>query len=566
MNSSPPTVLTAYPLSTEFKSLLQGTFGADLECHTLGVLRSQGFMNFLRNILSLKGNPLLLVVEHEAGGAFLPILKLIGMVTRASKIYVVSPNVECRPISRWRIILDGLRLIFASLACLWAGFSARVEMRRLLRASLVDVSKVRSNKISILYLKTNLWFGVQIGGSIGHIAGVVNGFLRRGNEVDFVAADAPLMIDDEVRFTRVLPPQPFGMPMEYNSYRFQKVFNHVLVKRRNVAAADIIYQRLSLSNYLGVLVSRKYKVPLIVEYNGSEVWAAKNWGAGMRFAKQAEMAEEVTLKHAHVVVTISEVLTQELIDRGVDRKRIAFYPNCIDPMVFDPSRFTRADVDALRTRHNIPTAGVVVTFVGTFGMWHGVEVLAEAILNLLEQHAEWCVANNVHFMLVGDGIKMPQVRDILGEHLNNGFLTITGLVPQHEAAAYLAASDILASPHVPNPDGSQFFGSPTKLFEYMAMGKAIVASDLDQVGQVLNDSIRPADFANPGEVALEKKTAVLVEPANVQELACGIQFLVENPELRTQLGKVARELALKKYTWSNHVDKILNTARANGIL
>jgi hypothetical protein len=55
--------------------------------------------------------------------------------------------------------------------------------------------------------------------------------------------------------------------------------------------------------------------------------------------------------------------------------------------------------------------------------------------------------------------------------------------------AYLDACDILASPHVPSIDESEFFGSPTKLFEYLAMEKGIVASRLGQVGEVI---VRPA--------------------------------------------------------------------------
>ena len=56
----------------------------------------------------------------------------------------------------------------------------------------------------------------------------------------------------------------------------------------------------------------------------------------------------------------------------------------------------------------------------------------------------------------------------------------------------LAACDVLASPHMGNPDGTRFFGSPTKLFEYMAMGRAIVASDLEQIGEVLEHVEDPA--------------------------------------------------------------------------
>jgi len=69
------------------------------------------------------------------------------------------------------------------------------------------------------------------------------------------------------------------------------------------------------------------------------------------------------------------------------------------------------------------------------------------------------------------------VVEALERHGTSDLTVLTGLVPQVEGRCYIAACDILASPHIPNPDGTPFFGSPTKLFEYMAMGKAIVASD-----------------------------------------------------------------------------------------
>jgi glycosyltransferase involved in cell wall biosynthesis len=141
-------------------------------------------------------------------------------------------------------------------------------------------------------------------------------------------------------------------------------------------------------------------------------------------------------------------------------------------------------------------------------------------------------------------------------------VTLTGLIPQADAPSYLAASDLLLSPHVANQDGSKFFGSPTKLFEYMAMGKAIIASDLDQIGQVLADSIR-VDGSLPADPAVDDtRLAALCPPGDVQALVDTIKFVVERPAWRAALGRNARAEALSKYTWSHHVDAILDRLAA----
>jgi glycosyltransferase involved in cell wall biosynthesis len=110
----------------------------------------------------------------------------------------------------------------------------------------------------------------------------------------------------------------------------------------------------------------------------------------------------------------------------------------------------------------------------------------------------------------------------------------------------LDACDVLVSPHVPLADGSEFFGSPTKLFEYMAMGKGIVASRLGQIGDVLS----------------HEETALLVEPGDARELSEAISRLAKSKDLRERLGAAARRVAVAHHTWEHNARRVLDAYRA----
>jgi glycosyltransferase involved in cell wall biosynthesis len=123
---------------------------------------------------------------------------------------------------------------------------------------------------------------------------------------------------------------------------------------------------------------------------------------------------------------------------------------------------------------------------------------------------------------------------------------LTGAVEHERVPALLDACDVLASPHVPLEDGSEFFGSPTKLFEYMAMGKAIVASRLGQIGDVL----------------VNEETALLVEPNDARELSQAILRLTNSLELRERLGAAARREAIAQHTWTHNAGRVLDAYRS----
>ena len=553
-------LLSIYPLSQAYLNSLKDTLKQDFKQVLVAELRQKNVYNLFLSLRSMKPKMLILPFEDENSFALLPVLKLLSGFTKSKEIKMVTPSLDIQPISRMDVAVDFLRFSLSCLECLCSAFLSGFELKRLLKKKRCEYH-VGETKGKVIYLKTNLWFGIKAGGSVGHIAGVVNALQGDGYSVTFASAEEPAMVDRKVKIHKVDSLQTFGIPYELNNYRFQRKFARDIESELKGSEVFFIYQRLSAANYLGVPLSRAYKVPLIVEYNGSEVWIAKHWGKPMRFHKLAAMAEEAMLKHAQLVVTVSDVLKDELIDKGVEPERIVCYPNCIDPKIFSPERFSKEDIQGLRARYDIPVDAIVISFIGTFGQWHGADVLAKAIAYLWTDCREWLKNYKVHFLLVGDGLKMPKVKECLEKVGAYECCTLTGLIPQVQAPLHLAAADILASPHVANKDGTQFFGSPTKLFEYMAMGKGIVASRLNQIGEVLSPALDAASLPLGSSMCKGDELAVLSEPGNLKQLIEGIKFLVEHGNWRTKLGDQARKVALEKYTWQRHVDEILKTLK-----
>jgi glycosyltransferase involved in cell wall biosynthesis len=136
--------------------------------------------------------------------------------------------------------------------------------------------------------------------------------------------------------------------------------------------------------------------------------------------------------------------------------------------------------------------------------------------------------------------------ELLDSLVDNRRVTWVGQIPPSAVPDHLAACDILASPHVPLVGGAEFFGSPTKLFEYIASGKAIVASALGQIGEVLQDG----------------ETALLVPPDNVPALTAALLRLADDPDLRERLGRRAQSQAKTQHSWAANAQRLLDAYRS----
>src|SRR5262249_39990802 len=121
--------------------------------------------------------------------------------------------------------------------------------------------------------------------------------------------------------------------------------------------------------------------------------------------------------------------------------------------------------------------------------WHGLDWLLEAFSEL--HRAD----RSSHLLLVGDGpLRLTLEEQVRGAGLRE-FVTFSGPVSHVEMPDYLAAMDVAVAPYPALPD---FYYSPLKLFEYMAAGRAIAASRVGQVAEVIADGVTGLLF-DPGD-------------------------------------------------------------------
>jgi glycosyltransferase involved in cell wall biosynthesis len=385
---------------------------------------------------------------------------------------------------------------------------------------------------SVVYLRVEpslRWMGQLVGGAATHTSGVINGFRANGLEPRVVAAERPAGIDG-VAFHAA----PFrGVSRIVPGLTYAEYSQDVLMEASRLRG-DFVYQRYALGSAVGLQLAERLGVPLVLEFNGSEVWVERNWGSGrVRMARTLEAIERRNLLDASLVVVVSEPLKDHVAAQGVPPGRVLVNPNGVDVERLEPYRARPSE--EWRRRLGLAEAPTV-GFIGTFGPWHGVTVLPEMISTLRERlpDARW--------ILIGAGELQRQISDEVKHRGMADRTSMPGIVPHERALELLAACDVCVSPHLPNPDGTPFFGSPTKLFEYMGLAKPIVASDLDQIGEVVKQG----------------RTGILCPPGDSVMAAAAVAELLQDPGKRSRLGEAALERATDNYSWMAHTRRILD--------
>jgi glycosyltransferase involved in cell wall biosynthesis len=146
------------------------------------------------------------------------------------------------------------------------------------------------------------------------------------------------------------------------------------------------------------------------------------------------------------------------------------------------------------------------------------------------------LSEQIRYMILGTGSRLNDSKEFARAMGVYDQIIFTGYIPHENIPQYIAAADICVASFEDNPITR--CKSPLKVAEYLASGKAIVASDVGEIRSMV------------GEAGL------LVSPGNSSELAAGIIKLCKNKSLRTIMAINARKIAERKYNWKYSADNL----------
>lgn len=275
-----------------------------------------------------------------------------------------------------------------------------------------------------------------------------------------------------------------------------------------------------------VTAGRRLGIPSVYEVRGLwEVTRASRdpeWGRSDQYRYLARMEADAA-REASRVLAITGALKAELVDRGVDAEKITLVPNGVDT-----ERFTPIPRDEELARQLGVAGKTVIGYVGTIVDYEGLDLLLTATRELRRTREDF------HVLIVGDGAALEALQARAAAEAIEDVVTFVGRVPHEEVERFYSIIDITPFPRLPLPVTEMV--SPLKPFEAMAMSKAVVASDVAALAEIVSPGLN----------------GLLHEKGNAESLIAQLTELLDDDELAQRLGAQAREWVVEHRTW-NHL-------------
>jgi glycosyltransferase involved in cell wall biosynthesis len=413
-----------------------------------------------------------------------------------------------------------------SCAAPWARWPARLRRER----SDERPHKHKPPSLKILYHHRT----ASKDGQAVHIEEMITALRDQGHEVHVVAPS--ISSDDgmgaEVGWVHSLRARLPQAVYELLELGYSIVAYRHLAKAAKEFRPDVLYERCNLFLIAGVLLKRRLKIPMLLEVN-SPLTDERLRHDGLGLPALARWSERYVWRGADVVLPVTRVLADIVEREGVQPGRVLVVPNGINE-----AHFAQApSVAEAKARLGWQDA-LVLGFTGFVRDWHGVD-------RVLHWLASADAPPHARLLVVGDGPARVDL-EALAQSLGLGErVRFTGVVARSAVPSYVAAFDIALQPAVTS------YASPLKLFEYLALGKAILAPRVPNIEEVLKDGHNALLFDAKGDA---KDDASFTH---------ALTRLSQDETLRRTLAVEAKNTVTSMgLTWSRNATRVTQRAQA----
>lgn len=303
-----------------------------------------------------------------------------------------------------------------------------------------------------------------------------------------------------------------------------------IVEVARAEGAQILHAHSPLLNGLPALwAGRWLGLPLVYEVRAFWEDAAVDHGTVLEGSFRYRLSrglETFLLKRVDQVVTLGEAMRQEILERGVERKRLSVVPNGVDPEWFHPIPRNQALAHRLGL-----DGGPVLGFIGSFYHYEGLRFLLEALPALLKR------LPGVRLLLVGGGREEPALRS-LATGLGNT-VVFTGPVPYAEVREFYSLMDIFVCPR--RRMRLTELVTPLKPLEAMAMARPVLASDVGGLAELIQHEV----------------TGLLFQAESRESFIEAAMRLGSNPVMGARLGEEARASVVRERGWREIASRYL---------
>ena len=299
---------------------------------------------------------------------------------------------------------------------------------------------------------------------------------------------------------------------------------------------DVVYERYSLHHAAGVAAARAAGVPIVLEVN-APLAEERSAHGGLAFPRLARKVESAIWSSATAIITVSTPLADSIVAAGVPRENILVLHNAVRREFFAAER----NGQKVRERWGIKPGEVVCGFTGWFRPWHGLE-------GFLEAFADAGLAGaGAKVMLVGEGKALPALQEIVARRGLGGSVIFTGAVGRDDIADHVAAFDVALQPL------ATAYASPMKIFEYLALGKPVVAAATPAIAEALTHG----------------RDSLLFPVGDSVAMVSALKQLVNDRALRERLSEGARDTIVSRgHFWDENARRtlahLLERAAASG--